>query len=127
MILLNVERTGTIGRLKGTGQKTHSQPLYLQLALKRTIAGQLPTLLAVRIYFPIHNPEFLTPIGQPSGPSSLDPWWFLFPSLHVLLLLPPQAPEKLNSTYVSSAKLFAVSIFIHQSELTWGQGHRDYQ
>jgi hypothetical protein len=36
---------------------THSQRLYLQYNLNNKIAGQMPTLHAVRIYFPIKNPE----------------------------------------------------------------------
>ena len=32
-------------------------------------------------------------------------------------------PKTLNSTYVSSAQLLTVGIFIYQSEITWGQGH----
>jgi hypothetical protein len=39
------------------GWKTNSQPLYLHQALSSIIAGQLPTFCAVRIYFPIYNPE----------------------------------------------------------------------
>ena len=31
-----------------------------------------------------------------------------------------------NPTYVSSAQLLAVGIFIYQSELTWGHGHSGY-
>ena len=32
-----------------------------------------------------------------------------------------QSLENLNSTYVSSAQLLAVGIFIYQSEITWGR------
>ena len=65
-----------------------------------------------------------------SSPSSLthgsNPWWLL---LHPLLQVLPQGPHfpqslwNLNPTYVSSVQLLAVSIFIYQSEITWGQGH----
>jgi hypothetical protein len=69
----------TLDQLCSWMKDTHS------LILSSTIAGQLPTLRAVRIYLPINNPKLLitiyyvpsglllTPIGQPSGPCSLGP------------------------------------------------------
>ena len=44
------------------------------------------------------------------------------PPFYLLLhLLPTPSPGNLNSTYVSSAQLLSVSIFIPQSEITWGR------
>jgi hypothetical protein len=63
----------------------HTQPYSFKYALNSTIAGQLPALHAVGIYFPIDNPNssltidyvpsglHLTPTEQPSGPLSLGP------------------------------------------------------
>ena len=36
---------------------------------------------------------------------------------------PPQIPGTLNPDHVSSVQLLAVGIFIHESAITWGQGH----
>jgi hypothetical protein len=47
------------------------------------------------------------------------PLTFFYPT-HVPQLT--SSPEILKLTYVSSAKLLAVSIFIHLSEVIWGQG-----
>jgi hypothetical protein len=45
-------------------------------------------------------------------------FFFLFPHLLFMVLL--QTQGNLNPTYVSSAQLLAVGIFIYQSEITWG-------
>jgi hypothetical protein len=45
---------------------------------------------------------------------------FFFPLLVVLSNPKPPSPRTLNPTYVSSVQLLAVSIFIHQSGITWG-------
>lgn len=46
--------------------------------------------------------------------------WRLLP---LVVLLQPRSPRTLNPICVSSTHLLAVGIFIHQSEITWGQGH----
>ena len=58
---------------------------------------------------------------------TFNPWWLLLPPL-LQVVLPhgpplPTSLRNLNPTYVSSTQLLAVSIFIYQLEVTWGQGH----
>ena len=71
---------------------------------------------------------FLIPISQPTWPLFHDSYPMVA-SFSIHLLSPPhgsplyQSPGTLNTTYICSAQLLAVNIFIHQSEVTCRQGH----
>ena len=57
---------------------------------------------------------------------TLNPWCLPPPSPLLLPLFTVTPSPRLgtsNTTYISSAQLQAVGIFIHQSEITVGQGH----
>ena len=121
---------------------THSLYIF-KYALGSTIAGWLPTLHAVSIT-PIYHVLFtvllylsgllLTQLGSPQGhgPRPLAHSGYpsvpsrLLSALPLLGLISLASPRNLNPTYVSSAQILAASIFIHQSELTQGQGPRGY-
>ena len=83
-------------------RKTHTQPYIFKYATGSTIAGQLPTLHAVRIHFPMDNSKklllttysvssglLLTPAGQPTWPRSL----YSYPM--VARSLPPEHPSSM--------------------------------
>ena len=88
---MNIKNPGlgllpTLDHLCSRMKDTHSLYIF-KYALGSTIAGQLPTLHAVRIYFPINNPELLLTIyyarsGQPLTQLGI-------PLGHILLALSP--------------------------------------
>ena len=122
--------------------KRHTQPLYCEYALSSTIAGQLPTFHAVRIYFPTDNPELLliifyvspglllTPTGQPSQPCLHDSpktWQLLsppFPSSFSLLWFSfDLQPGNPNSCLCLFCLAIGCQHFYLPIKITWGQGH----
>lgn len=112
------------------------------VSLSSTIAGQLLTLHAASIYFPINNLELLLPmfhlgcsqlqLGSPQGLANL--WWLLLSSLLYILplfhgvgffLLPSlwsSLPQTRKTSTPPTSLLPSFGIFIHQSQLTGGQG-----
>lgn len=115
----------------------HTQPLYLQQA--QQLGSYLPFMILEYTFLSINPSHYLlcftglllTPIGQPSEPSSLDSY---------PMVAPPSSSSSFPSQFSSDLKpgkpkplpclfcqLLAVGILIYQSEITWGQGHRDYE
>lgn len=89
------------------------------------------------LYLPVNNPcQYHSPCsawavptasGQASWPSAQDlstPWPLpTFSSSLLFLLVVPASdpwPGNQSPTYLSSAQLQAVGIFINQSQITWG-------